>query len=156
MNDDIVASAQLGQRGHVNIWRRIRKTERLQKYLLQRMMATIKWDFDDESNVSYRWKTIFKNGMSRALRVIWNTLDDKKKQEFSDLIMWTDTLPKSLTQALKVIWKDNITILELFLSQAAWDGVQLIYRRPSSISVGRLKEYRKSLPQWTIATISDD
>ncbi len=61
--------------GHAFIYDMIETNERLQKYVILRMVATLR-------NTLYKGKSPFDNGMKDYFDLFWHSISENKKKQF--------------------------------------------------------------------------
>ena len=112
---------------NTSIYTYILESDRLTKYMMLRVMATILWS-------NYKWKSPLTWKMKDVLRFLWDTLTQVEQDGLKDAIWgsagkWADFM----------IWGD-ITFSKKLLAEYESHKVGIVYRSPKYIPWSALKE----------------
>ncbi len=148
MIDEKLSAVPEGQKATKNLYAFIQDNTRLQKYLILRAVATIKWVHD--KTLRFRGKSQFKNGMKDHFLELWNPLSKDQKAEF----LWCFGEGQWGTEKAMnyMVW--GITFIDAMLTKWETSEIKIRYSRPITIPIDdfmALIEIEKN--KWNMLTI---
>lgn len=123
--------------GHANVYKHIRATPRLQKYLAIRMAYTInpKLSCDEKKDPIPPWAKVF-------MMSAWNQIDSLKQQQF--LSCFEEKTDGRVTRALEVLdTTSGKSVFQILLDSFEDNNVMILHHSPWLIPIWKIREYMR-------------
>jgi hypothetical protein len=135
--DEKTSSVPDGRSWQPHVYDMLRTNDRLQKYWILKMIATVKGSV-------YKWKSPFTNGIGNYFQEAWKNLSDDKKKEFLELWAWENWKASKLLNFKSTDTSEKSFLME-FIDGAQVKWIPLIYSQPKIVPLSELLGHRNNI-----------